>query len=525
MNIKSRLLGMAFASSDVLFELDGERVTFAVGAGPAAGQSPGDLWTGQALEALMTPASCARMTAALGAAVPGVRSAPIDVEVLIGDGRTRKAIAHAFALPDLAPSVSCALSWQGPAMGVTSVRPAGLLDARGLVKRLGSLLALGGTGPELAIDFVEIPGLKATDSATRRAGARIEAGLQAASLDGTGTAQLAPDRFALIRESCDLTDLAAVIRDAGRAEGLDLSPITTRGEIGKTDASVAVRTLRRALEDCLKDGASAGDRFGERLKQTVRDAESFRNIVRDRQFKLVWQPIVSMDKRDVHHFEALTRFGGAKVAPVGPIGMAEDLGLIEAFDLAVVEKALAQMRHPGFNRIKVAVNVSAMSLLTDNYVDKVLGMTASLPEVRKRLLIELTETTALTDLEGADRRLTLLRDARIRICLDDFGVGTASYDYLRRLHVDIVKIDGGFVRDVEFDPKVRTMMGHLIDLCRDMKIDTVAEMVETEGQASVLQELGVQFGQGWLFGRPSETPTIAASASAARRLGEVAGWG
>ncbi|MFC7379673.1 EAL domain-containing protein [Brevundimonas sp. GCM10030266] len=525
MTIKSRLLGMAFAASDVLFELDGDRVTLALGAGPVPGVDPGAAWSGQKLETFLAASCLAQVKAAVVTLAPGVRSSPIEVEVLTGDGRARKASLRAFLLPDLAPFVSCALAWQGVAYQAAPPKTEPLLDARGLLKRLGSLLAVGGTGPELSVDFFEIPGLDALDDDLhRRASERIEARLQSASVGGVSAARLAPDRFALMRDSADVTDLAAEIRALGAAEGLNLSPVSSRAEVGHAEAAVAVRTLRLALEECLKDGAAAGERFGERLRRTVENADRFRGIVRAREFTLAWQPIVSLDTRLVHHFEALSRFGGAQQAPTGPIAMAEELGLIEDFDLAVAEKAVSQLRKPGFGLVKAAINVSGVSLSNDHYIEGLLRMTAGSPEIRKRLMVEITETAAVSDLDGANRRLQALREADIKVCLDDYGVGAASLTYLRKLSVDLLKMDGVFAREIETDPKMKTLATHLLDLCRELKIQTVAEMVETEAQADIMKGLGVNYGQGWLFGRPTETPVLAAPVSS-RRKGEVVGWG
>lgn len=525
MTIKSRLLGMAFAASDVLFELDQDKVTFAIGAGPVAGVDPGAAWTGQTLDALLGKTCLERVKTAVAALKPGIRSAAVEVEVLAGDGRVRRATLRAFLLPELAPFVSCAMAWQGAAYQAVAPKAEPLLDARGLLKRLGTLLAVGGTSPELSIDFLEVPGLGSLDEPHRKAGARIEARLQLASVGGVSAARIAPDRFALMRESTDIVDLAEEIRAMGLAEGVNLSPVATRADVGKAEAAVAVRTLRFALEDCLKDGAAAGDRFSARLQRTVQDADRFRAIVRSRDFSLVWQPIVALDSRAVHHFEALTRFGGAASAPTGPIAMAEELGLIDDFDLAVAEKALTQLRRPGFGLVKAAINVSGASLADDRYVAGLLRMTAAAPDIRKRLMVELTETAGVADLEAADRRLAGLREAGIKVCLDDYGVGATSLTYLRKLSVDILKLDGCFVREIETDAKVRSLATHLLELCRDLKIATVAEMVETESQSETMKALGVDYGQGWLFGRPTETPVIAAPAASARRKGEVVGWG
>lgn len=526
MSLKSRLLGMAFASADVLFELDQMRVAFALGAGPAAGIDPASAWGGQPLEDLIDESSRAPVRAAIAALAPGRRSEPVDIRVLAGDGRARKAVLRAFILPELAPFVSCALVWEGGVFDLAAPKARPLLDARGLLRRLGEIMAQGGTGPDMSVAFVEVPGLDVDDESHRRAGARIEAHLQASSLEGSSAARLSSDRFALMRDASSITDLAEVVRAAGEAEGLSLSPIATSGELGAVEPTIAVRTLRLALEACLKDGAQAGANFGERLKRTMQDADRFRGIVRDRQFTLAYQPIVALDTRAVHHFEALARFGGATQAPVAPIAMAEELGLIESFDLAVAEKALLQMRQSGFGLVKIAVNASGLSLTGDAYVESLLRMTASSLDLRRRLMVEVTETAAIADLDAANRRLKALRTAGIKVCLDDFGAGSASFDYLRKLEVDVVKLDGGFVRELETEARTRTLAGHLVQLCRDLKVATVAEMVETEAQSAAVRALGVDFGQGWLFGRPAPTPVVQSSpAASTRRVGEVVGWG
>ena len=153
-------------------------------------------------------------------------------------------------------------------------------------------------------------------------------------------------------------------------------------------------------------------------------------------------------------------------------------------------------------------------------------MTAASPTIRSRLLVEVTETAAIGDLDAATRRLTALRNKGIHICLDDFGVGAASLDYLHRLPADTVKIDGRFVRDITTDERSRSLVSHVVKLCRELKITTVVEMIETEEQAAISRGLGVNYGQGWLFGRPTAEPVVpVAQPVAARRLGAVAGWG
>lgn len=519
MNSSARLLGLAFAAADVLFEAAEDRVLFAVGGGVTPEADPARTWPGRRLEDLIDPSDRSAVRDALAALRPGGRSPPLQVALRSEDGAwIRRGSLRFFALPELAPAVSCAILWNGPA-GRTATA---LLDARGMLKRLSA--ALSGSGQGMAVEFVEVPGLDGLDPPHQRACATIRDRLQAASWEGASAAALTPDRFAVLRASTDVADLGEMVREAGRAEGVDLAPVTSRGEVPAEDPALAMRTLRLALEACLKDGAAAAN-FGDRLRRTVREADRFRTVVRQRSFTLAYQPIVALDTRAPHHFEALVRFEDADKAPLAAIAMAEELGLTEAFDLAVAETALAEMRRPGSTRARVAVNVSAASLTTDAYVEGLLRMTAATPEARARLLVEITETAALQDPDAADRRLAALRAAGVRVCLDDFGVGAASLDHLRRLKVDLVKIDGSFVRQIG-QPRTRAMAAAVVDLCRTLDVPTVAEMVETEAEAAALQDLGVHYGQGWLFGRPGPTPSMRPAAPvSARRRGEVVGWG
>lgn len=523
MNTKSRLLGMAFAAADTLLELHADgRVAVALGAGPCPGGAGAESWSGTMLTDLVGKAGQKPLTDALAAIRPNERPAPIEVLISCDMEYVRRARLRLFQLPDLAPAVSCAITYEGAPFTLAVPEAPNYLTADGLLSRVrGSLLTRTET---LAVAFVDVAGLDAPGEAHQRAAARVAAVLQASSVDGASATRLAPERFALIRDANSRTDLAAEVRDAGAAEGLDLVARTTEAALsGGTGAEPTVRALRFALEACIKDGGieGAGAAFSESLKRTLREAERFGAMVKSRDFALEYQPIVDLGTGVTHHFEALAR------GPADSIRLAEELGLIQGFDLAVAEKALQQLRRPGFGLTRIAVNVSGASLGADAYVEGLLRLTAASPDIRSRILIEVTETAAVADIEAAARRLTTLRKAGIRVCLDDFGVGAASLDYLHRLPADTVKIDGRFVREITSDGRARDLVAHLVELCSDLKMSTIAEMIETEEQAAAIRTLGVGYGQGWLFGRPASEPTVAVAAQpvAARRRGAVASWG
>ena len=533
MSIKTRLLGFAFASADVLVEIDATHVvTLAMGAGPTQAVDPAASWTGSRLTDLLAPASRSLLLEALTHSTIGKRIGPLDILLPCGEGRARRATLSAFMLPDLAPAISCAISYQGPVFALRNPDPTPMLDADGFLMRARAALnGMSSTSiQDMAFAFVDVPGLADVDGDTgERATARIEAVLQDASFDGSSAARLTAERFALLTQGPQSSDLAGDIRAAAQAEGVSVSPVaSTANMVPGTDPMSTLRALRFAIEGCLSEPVTDNPElaFTGALVRTLKEAERFRAIVKTRDFALHYQPIVDLKTGNVHHFEALTRFSQAS-SPAPAIRMAEEMALIESFDLAVVEKALRRMRQPGFGLLKIAVNVSAASLGKDDYTAAVLDLTSEFPDLRRRLMIEVTESAALADIAAANRRLAALRQAGVRICIDDFGAGAASFDYLRGLSVDLVKIDGRFVLDSVRDERSRTLIAHLVELCSSLNLGTIAEMIETAEGADAMRALGVGYGQGWLFGRAEAEPRTKPlpDASVARRKGTVEAWG
>ena len=526
MPLRHRLLGFAFASGDLLIEMQPDgAVTFALGAGPTSNVTPASLH-GRPFDALIVHRPEA-VGAALSALEPGGRLAPMEILMACGEGKVRRATLAAFVLPDLAPSISCSIRYEGPAYTLASSQegaPAELIDAEAFLARARTVLA-GGDPANLAVAFVDVVGLKASGAESLRAAARIEAALQSASVGGAAS-RLTDDRYAVLRDQNDTRDILGEVGELARDEGLDVDVTGSIADLSGASPVNALRALRFAIQSCLVDGSDSrpDEAFDAALARTLREADQFRAMVRGRDFALHYQPIVALGTGAVHHFEALARFGWG--SPAQTIQMAEELALIEGFDLAVVEKAIQRLRQPGSGLLKIAVNVSGASLADDAYAQQLLRMTAAVPQDRRRLIVEVTESAALADIGAANRRLGALRQAGIQICIDDFGAGAASFDYIHGLSVDGVKIDGKFVRGLESDARARTLIAHLVEMCGSLDLTTIAEFVETQDQADILRDLGVDYGQGWLFGKAEPEPrTVMSAAAPARRRGTVEAWG
>ena len=136
------------------------------------------------------------------------------------------------------------------------------------------------------------------------------------------------------------------------------------------------------------------------------------------------------------------------------------------------------------------------------FVETLLDLMRQFPENRNKPLFEITESTQITDLDGVNGAVRRLQEQGCQVCLDDFGAGTASFQYLQAIQVDFVKIDGAYVGRMLTSERDRLLIRNLSQLCHELGVGTIAEFVETHEQADLLNELGVQFGQGYFFGRP-----------------------
>ncbi len=124
-------------------------------------------------------------------------------------------------------------------------------------------------------------------------------------------------------------------------------------------------------------------------------------------------------------------------------------------------------------------------------------------DIRNNLIFEVTESSKISNLEAVNNVLKVIRKAGHHICLDDFGAGAAGFQYLKVLEIDTVKIDGIYIREALQDPHTKSLLESMAKLCKDINVDTIGEWVETKEQWNFLKSIGVDYGQGYLFGKPA----------------------
>ncbi len=236
-------------------------------------------------------------------------------------------------------------------------------------------------------------------------------------------------------------------------------------------------------------------------------ARKIKNAIEDDQFVFACQPILDMQTGDTVSYEVLLRMKDGRknfVMPAGFLPSAERFGLMLDIDRWIVNRAieaLAELQkvHPG---MRYSINLSAKSICDKNIlleIKRLLDAHCLSPEL---LTFEITEDIAIANITVATAFMHELRSMGCRTALDDFGVGYSSFTYLKELPVDLVKIDGSFVRNAESDPINLAMVKAMNEVVHAMGKKTVAEYVENEKILELLKGLGVDYAQGYHIGRP-----------------------
>ena len=233
-----------------------------------------------------------------------------------------------------------------------------------------------------------------------------------------------------------------------------------------------------------------------------------RQAVRQGQFIVHYQPQVDGDGR-LKGAEALVRWRHPQhglVAPADFIPLAEETGLIVILGRWVLDAACTQLAkwatQANTAHLCVAVNVSANQLRQADFVDQVLAVLDATGANPLRLKLELTESLLVSDLENTIAKMNALKVQGVNFSLDDFGTGYSSLTYLKRLPLDQLKIDRGFVRDILLNPNDAAIAKMIVALAESLALEVIAEGVETEAQRDFLAAQGCHAYQGYLYSRP-----------------------
>ncbi|MEG3634516.1 putative bifunctional diguanylate cyclase/phosphodiesterase [Micromonospora palythoicola] len=354
--------------------------------------------------------------------------------------------------------------------------------------------------------------------------------LRAAAHADDLVARLGGDEFAVLLRALPAPAVAAhraetllaALHEPFDIDGMRIN-VEASGGIAAAPATGGMVELLRRADVAMYQAKRAGQRLASYA--SARDTADLGRLrlggdltraVADHEFTVKFQPIVDLGTGEVIAAEALARWRHPTHGMIDPLRFLETVersGLLPAFAEAILDQALVAAgtwRDAGFD-VPVAVNVSPRSLLDTRFPDSVLARLRAHDLPPDRLILELTETLTLSQLDVVDRVLTRLRAAGVRLALDDFGTGYSSLSLLSRIPVHQLKIDRSFVTGMESSTEAAAIIRSTLDLGRSLDLAVVAEGVEREAQRRTLWELGCAAGQGHLFARPLPAGTLLAA--------------
>jgi len=241
----------------------------------------------------------------------------------------------------------------------------------------------------------------------------------------------------------------------------------------------------------------------DEARRLLSGGQAVYNALEHGRMRMAFQPVMNMKRNDVEFYECLIRMvdeNGKLVAAEHFIPSLEELGMMRLLDVYSLHCAIRELEQ--FPNIALSVNVSNLSLVDAGWLRTAVSLMAGKPHIARRLIVEITESSAMDDIESVARIVRTLKDLGCRIALDDFGAGQTSFRQLKLLAVDIVKIDKAYIRNIH-EPMNTLFVKSLLELAGGLGLETVAEGAETMAEADQLRENGIDFIQGYAFGFPS----------------------
>jgi len=377
----------------------------------------------------------------------------------------------------------------------------------------------------------ETYGFDIADEVIVATGRRLSQSLRGSDIIG----RTAGNKFGIVLADCGEGEMAIV------AERLHLSvrrevvetragPVSCTISVGAVALPQNAATSQEAMlqaEEALERAKRMGrSGFAAYTKSAQREsarrrlmtiADDTMSALNENRLVLAYQPIVRATSRIPEHYECLLRLirKDGSLAVAGEfIPAAETLGLVRLIDWRALEMAVAQLRlHPN---LKLSLNVSGTTANDQSWLNAFIDYICDNRSVAPRLTVELTETASLYAFEENARFVSRLRDIGCRVAIDDFGAGYTSFRNLHTLRFDMVKIDGSYIKNLSQSPDNQVFVRTLAELARNFQLETVAEWVDSEDDAKLLTQFGVNYFQGFHFGAPETTPQWLQALNAAR---------
>lgn len=265
-------------------------------------------------------------------------------------------------------------------------------------------------------------------------------------------------------------------------------------------ATKRVLSLNSRLED-VSDQTTERVLLLQKIKQALNEEQAF---------VLYAQPIVNAQGKGYHEILSRLILDDEIITPDKFIPAITEFNLSTRFDMLIMKKLVSFLQqYPVDSQYpRFSVNLMPLTLIQKDVAQKIVSLFTEYLVPTNSVIIEVTEEQAFSESEISMQNITLLRESGFKIAIDDFGTGYANYERLKRLQADIIKIDGCFIKDITTDSLDPLIVKSICDMAHAKQLSVVAEYVETEEQRTLLHDLGVQFLQGYLIGKPVPINTV-----------------
>jgi diguanylate cyclase (GGDEF)-like protein len=383
--------------------------------------------------------------------------------------------------------------------------------------------------PDLAVLFIDFDDFKAiNDNFGHQTGDQVLATaaerMQAQLRSSDTLARIGGDEFAILLE--DLESESMVISVSNRILQVMNTPIHTADEpvLASVSIGISFRDEKVSVfEDMLKNadhamyhakrrGKNNFQLYEERIHQSILEERSLlhelKTALKEGQLFFYYQPIVSLEHNCVAGFEALMRWNHPRKGLISPdefIHIAEQYDLISEIDsqlLTNVAEQVVRINGPELLPIYVSINISSQRFVDSKLITEIASTIHKYQLPKNSIIVEVTEHVLMKNIAKARNLFHQLKLLGVKISLDDFGTGYSSLSYINQLPFDVIKIDRSFVSHIDDNHREHPVISVIVALAKTLKIELVAEGIETSQQLEVLSELKCDFGQGFYLAEP-----------------------
>ncbi|MBD3419230.1 MAG: EAL domain-containing protein [Chitinivibrionales bacterium] len=363
-------------------------------------------------------------------------------------------------------------------------------------------------------------GYSAGDKVITQVGKRIRAAIRKSDF----VARIGDDQFTIATSQVD--DVGALRTIAAKIIHLFKEPVVFNGDKVFISVSIGITTYPEdgltaeallknadlAIREAKKQNHTScifySKTIANQAEEKVRLENELHEALTKNELQLYYQPLIDAGSNTIYSFEALLRWiHGSKgiISPMTFIPIAEESGLIIPIGEWIIAEAcriIKQLEQKYKSNLKVSINISAIQFRNESFFVRAQEIIRQAGINPQNLDIELTESIVMKDLDRTAARLSDLKKMGLQILIDDFGTGYSSLSYLRKLPVDVLKIDRSFIQEISTSKEALSVAKSIIALAHNLNMKTVAEGVETTDQLEVLREYECDVVQGFLFSRP-----------------------